>query len=138
MSDTETKKMICIRCPMGCEMDVSITTSGQITIAGNVCKMGQQYAKDEIQNPSRIVTSTVRVRNGEHPLVPVWTTGSVPKDKVTEIMNILGQIELDAPVRVEQVVVKNILNLGVNIEASGCVESNAVKVNNKYAIIAGS
>ena len=122
MSESETKKMICIRCPMGCEMDVSIMNNGQITIAGNVCKMGQQYANDEIYNPSRIVTSTVKVRNGAYPLVSVWTTGAVPKDRVADIVNVLVKTEVDAPVSINQIIIKNVLNLGVDIEASGRID----------------
>jgi len=133
MSDVETKKMICIRCPMGCEMDVTVMNDGQITIAGNTCKMGQQYAKDEISNPSRIVTSTVRVNNGVYPLVSVWTTGAVPKDRVLDVMAVLRTTEIDAPVSVNQIIIKNILNLGVDIEASGNIACETEHVENEFS-----
>jgi len=138
MSGTETKKMICIRCPMGCEMDVSIMNDGQITIAGNVCKMGQQYANDEIRNPSRIVTSTVRVRNGVYPLVPVWTTGAVPKDKVADVMTVLRTTEINAPISVNQIIIKNILNLGVDIEASGDMACETENIKHEFTSIVKS
>jgi len=138
MSNVETKKMICIRCPMGCEMDVAVMNDGQITIAGNTCKMGQQYAKDEISNPSRIVTSTVRVNNGVYPLVSVWTTGAVPKDRVLDVMAVLRAIEIDAPVSVNQIIIKNILNLGVDIEASGNIACEAENIKNEFSSMAKS
>lgn len=119
----EQKKMICIRCPLGCEMDVTVINDGQITIGGNVCKMGRQYAEDELFNPRRIVTTTVRVRNGRYALAPVWTTRPVPKDKVLDIMRVLSEIEIDAPVRVHQIIVSNILGLDADIEASGEIVS---------------
>lgn len=118
----QMQKMICIRCPMGCEMDVSMVDN-RIKVTGNVCKLGRQYAEDELTRPSRIVTSTVRVKDGEHPLVPVWTNGPVPKNRIPEIMEVLRSVEIEAPVDVHQVVVKDILGLGVDVETSGTIES---------------
>lgn len=106
---------------MGCEMEVSLDENNNVKVSGGTCKLGQQYAQDELLNPSRIVTSTVKVKNGFHALVPVWTTQPVPKDKVLDIMKELRNVEIQAPVQVHQIIIKNILGLGVDIETSGSI-----------------
>jgi glycerol-1-phosphate dehydrogenase [NAD(P)+] len=112
---------------MGCEMSVSVNSGGGVEVNGCACKLGKEYAKDELLNPRRIVTSTVKVRNGCRSLVPVWTTGSVLKDRVLDIMKELERVEIEAPVKVHQIIVKNICNLGVDIESSGNVVGRDVE-----------
>ena len=121
---TQEKKFICIRCPRGCEVITSLDGYGSITeIQGNVCKLGRDYVQSEMTNPLRILTTTVRVRNGRHPLVPVWTAQPVPKERVMELARQLRTVTLDAPVSLDQVVLDDALGLGVHVIASGSVES---------------
>jgi CxxC motif-containing protein len=112
---------------MGCEMNVSTNSCGQIDVDGSTCKIGKEYAKDELLNPRRIVTSTIKVTNGCRSLVSVWTTGAVLKDKVYDIMNELERVVIEAPVKVHQIIIKNICNLGVDIESSGNVAREDVE-----------
>ncbi len=117
----QNQNIICIRCPMGCELEVVQDSRGVVRIAGSTCKLGREYAAAELRDPRRIVTTTVRVKGGEHRLVPVWTGGPVPRDRVMEVVEILRELELQAPVKVHDIVVRNILGLGVDVESSGSV-----------------
>jgi CxxC motif-containing protein len=120
---TQEKKLICIRCPRGCEIITSLDGYGSITeIQGNVCKLGQDYVKSELTDPKRVLTTTVRVRNGRHPLVPVWTAEPIPKDRVIELARELRKVTVEAPVVLEQIVLEDALGLGVSVIASGSVE----------------
>jgi len=117
------EKIICIRCPEGCEITVNLDEKKNITeITGNSCKLGLIFAENEIKNPTRMLTTTVKVKNGLLPLVPVYTEKPVPKEKIFEIINELKKIEIEAPIKLNQIIVENIFNLGINILASRDIE----------------
>jgi CxxC motif-containing protein len=117
----QQKKMICIRCPMGCQIEVLLKENNEVEVSGSVCKLGREYAKDEIFNPHRILTSLVRVKYGIYPQVSVWTTKPIPKNRIWDVMKELRKFEIVAPVNVNQILIKNILGLGADIETTGNV-----------------
>jgi len=84
----------------------------------HICKKGLEYAKNELSHSGRVVTSTVKVRNGNHPLVPVYTAAPFPKPLIFDLLDALRHIELQAPVIMGQVILKNALNTGVDVLAS--------------------
>ena len=113
------RKFICIRCPQGCELTTTLDGHGAITsITGNSCKLGIDYAKDEISDPRRTITTTVAVDGGSLVLCPVWSEKPVPKDRIMEIAGLLRSVRLKAPVAINQVITENILGSGINIIAS--------------------
>jgi len=114
----EKRRIICINCPVGCELDVTLDEGKIVEVEGNSCKLGLDYAEQEIFDPRRMVASTVRVKNGFHPLVPVYTEKPVPKPKIFEVLAELRNIELEAPVAVNDIVIENVLHLGINVIAS--------------------
>ncbi len=123
MAENITKKLICIRCPRGCEIQTSLDGYGSIvSIEGNFCKLGIDYANNEIKDPRRTVTTTVRVKNGVYPLVSVWTTNPIPKDRIMDLLVLLKKIELEAPVELSRIVLKNIFGLGIDVVTSGKTE----------------
>ena len=63
----EEKKLTCICCPMGCQLQVTIRDGQVEKVEGNTCKRGAEYGKKEVTNPTRIVTTTVRVHGGSLP-----------------------------------------------------------------------
>lgn len=113
-----TEKIICVTCPMGCTLDVTHDGETVIDVGGNACKRGIQYAEQEIADPRRMVATTVRVRGGVHPLVPVYTNAPFPKPRIFDLLAKLREIELEAPVQGNQVVLENALGTGVNVLAS--------------------
>lgn len=114
----EKRRLICISCPVGCELDVTLDEGKIIDVEGNSCKLGLDYAEQEIFDPRRMVASTVRVKNGFHPLVPVYTEKPIPKPKIFEVLAQLRDIELEAPIAVNDVVIENVLDTGINVIAS--------------------
>lgn len=114
----EKRRLICISCPVGCELDVTLDEGKIIEVEGNSCKLGLDYAEQEIFDPRRMVASTVKVKNGFHPLVPVYTEKPIPKPKIFEVLAELRDIELEAPVAVNDVVIENVLDTGINVIAS--------------------
>lgn len=110
--------LICVSCPMGCHLDIEIPEEGEWVITGNQCKRGIVYAKAELTNPVRVLTTTVRVNNGFLNRVPVRTSDAIPKPKLFEAMTAINQIVLEAPVKVGDVVIENLLGTGIHVLAS--------------------
>ena len=117
----EIKNIICINCPLGCPLTVEVE-NGQVTkVTGNTCKRGEAYAVKEITAPARTVTSTVRVVNGERPVVAVRTKSDIPKDKIFACMEAINAVELTAPVKIGDVVIADVCGTGVDVVASANV-----------------
>lgn len=114
------KSLICVSCPLGCPIEVEIENGEVIAVTGNTCKRGDAYARAEITNPVRSLTTSVKVENGIHPVVPVKSAGAIPKDKMFECMNVINSVTVKAPVKIGDVVIENILGLGVDIVATNC------------------
>lgn len=113
------KKMTCISCPLGCQLEVEINQT--IKVTGNKCRRGEEYAKNEVTNPKRVITSTVKVEGGDRPLVSVKTDKEVPKDKIFEIMQEINKVKLVAPVNIGDIIIKDVLGTGANIVATAKV-----------------
>lgn len=114
----ETKELNCINCPMGCLLTVTLE-DGKITqVTGNTCPRGEKYAHQELTDPRRMLTSTVRVEGGALPLLPVVSADTLPKGKILECAAALRTVTVTAPVKAGAVVAANILGLGVDIVAS--------------------
>lgn len=114
----ETTKLICITCPKGCRLSATLDGKTIVSVEGNTCKRGADYVKAELTDPRRMVATTVRVRNGIHPLCPVYTAMPFPKPRIQELLKELRQVELTAPLQMGAVIVKNALDTGIDIITS--------------------
>ena len=144
MGTVTTRELTCIGCPMGCHLEEStnVVKSNQkligamgcpltvtmeagevISVTGNTCKRGDVYARKEVTNPTRIVTSTVRVSGGDADMVSVKTKEDIPKGKIFECVKALKTVEVPAPVHIGDVLVKDVAGTGVDIVATKNVES---------------
>ena len=107
------KELVCIVCPKGCRLHVD--DENGYTVTGNSCPRGAEYGKNEIQNPTRALTSTVRLSGGAYRRCPVKTEKAVPKGKLLDIMKELNRVEVASPVSIGQVVLTNAAGTGVNV-----------------------
>lgn len=110
------KELICIACPIGCHLE--IFPDEDYRVEGNQCKRGVTYGKKELTNPTRIVTSTAIIEGGIYPRIPVITAGEVPKGMVFEVMKEINTLRLKSPIKSGEVVIKNILNTGIDVITS--------------------
>ena len=117
------KKIICIICPLGCDITVRGEGNTVGSIEGHTCKRGEQYASEEFLAPVRILTTSVKVTNAKSPLVPVRSRDPVPKELLLKCMERLRSLELKAPVGLYDVVVPNILDTGVDIVTTTAMEA---------------
>ena len=114
----EKRELICIGCPMGCPLTVELENGEIKTITGYTCKKGETYARKEVTNPTRIVTSTVRVEGGRADMVSVKTREDIPKDKIFQCVKALKGVTVKAPIRIGDVVVADVAGTGVDIVAT--------------------
>ena len=114
----KTVNLICIGCPLGCPLTVEMEGSEVKAVSGNTCPRGDAYARKEMTNPTRIVTSTVRVAGGRLAMVSVKTASDIPKGKIFDCVKALKDVEVKAPVKIGDVIVENVADTGVNIIAT--------------------
>lgn len=118
----ENKNLICISCPIGCHLEVSLDDNNNVTkVEGNTCKRGITYAEKEITNPTRFVTSTVKVEHGSEERISVKTEFDIPKAKIFDVMKEINKITVEAPIKMDDVVIENVAGTGVNIIATRSV-----------------
>jgi|LSQX01.3.fsa_nt_gb CxxC motif-containing protein len=115
---TEIHELICIACPVGCQIKAQVRQDKIISIEGNQCKRGEIYTQDEIFRPARVVTSTVRVQDAALPVVPVRTAEPVPKKSIGAILQELAQVTVIAPIEFHQTIAHDIAGTGVAVVAS--------------------
>ena len=113
----EERNLTCIGCPLGCALKVTIDGEN-VTVTGNTCKRGADYGAKEVTHPTRIVTSTVCVKNGTIPMVSVKTAQDIPKEKIFDVMKELNRVVVKAPVHREDVIVSDICGTGVDLVAT--------------------
>lgn len=115
------KELTCIGCPMGCALKAEIRGE-EILVSGNQCKRGEKYARSEITNPVRAVTSTVRIIGGTIPRLSVRTAQDVPRDKIFACMEEIQKLKVSAPVQIGDVLIENCAGTGVNVIATKNIE----------------
>lgn len=114
----EIRELVCIGCPLGCNLKVEIGEDRSMKVEGNTCPRGEDYARKELTDPRRIVTSSVCVKGGHLPCVSVKTEADIPKDKIFACIKALKGLELEAPVKIGQVVLENAADTGVAVIAT--------------------
>lgn len=108
------KELICIICPRGCHL----TVDDELNVSGNTCPRGAVYAKQELTHPTRTLTSTVRVVSKTEAMLPVKSNKPLPKEKIFDAMEVINKTCVKAPIKIGDVVIKNIFGLDVDIVAT--------------------
>ncbi|MBQ9328231.1 MAG: DUF1667 domain-containing protein [Solobacterium sp.] len=114
----EKRELTCIGCPMGCQITVELEGQEVLSVTGNTCGIGDRYARNEVVHPERTVTSTVVVDGGDKPRCSVKTAGNIPKDLISACMKEIDSVRVNAPVRIGDVIIENVLDTGVNVVAT--------------------
>jgi CxxC motif-containing protein len=112
------REIICIVCPTGCRIQVNGDDPQALTITGNECKRGKEYALKEISDPRRTLITTVQINHGRLRRLPVRTNGEIPKRSIFPCMEIINRAEVEAPVEIGQVIISDILGTGADIIAT--------------------
>ncbi|MGI6216001.1 MAG: DUF1667 domain-containing protein [Coriobacteriales bacterium] len=107
----------CVSCPLGCQLEVLVDGGNVVSVTGNNCNRGVEYARSEATDPKRVVTALVDVRDSQMP-ASCRTESAISKRLIPQCLKVLRGIELEKPVRIGQVIVENVCDTGVNIIAT--------------------
>ena len=113
----ESRNLTCIGCPMGCALTVTLENGDVLKVEGNTCKRGDSYARREVTNPTRILTTTLPVVGGTAPTVAVKTAGEVPKAMLLDCIRAVKSLSLTAPVAAGQVICADLCGTGAALIA---------------------
>lgn len=108
------RELTCITCPNGCLLQVDETES-EIRVTGNACPRGETFAIAELTHPMRTICSTARTTYPETPVVPVRVSGEIPKERIFDVMKEINNIVLDRRVKRGDVLIPDVLGLGVDV-----------------------
>lgn len=117
-----SSQLICIGCPVGCLITVEKKEDGSLSITGNTCRKGEEYARNEFTAPVRTLTSMIRVENGRGKVIPVKTASEIPKGKIGQCMEQIRTAVVSAPVKVGDVLIENVAGTGIGVIATGNME----------------
>ena len=114
------KELTCIGCPLGCQITVDWDDEAKkvISVTGNTCKNGDIYARKEVTTPTRIVTSSIPVSGGDMVRVSCKTQHDIPKNRIFDVMKEIHAAKAKAPLRIGDVLVKDVCGLGVDVIAT--------------------
>ena len=126
MSDTviETLQFNCTTCPSECLLTVEVErdTNGTVatvhSVTGNSCPRGDKFAHQELTCPMRVLTTTVAVSSGDETLLPVRTAEAIPLALHAQAMVLIRGLVVNAPIRMGDVVLDDLLDTGINLIAS--------------------
>lgn len=110
------RNLTCIICPLGCSL-TAVLENGTVSVSGNTCPRGAEYAKNECTNPVRTVTATVSCGAAR---LPVKTDGPIPKAEIFSCMEIIHALKAQAPVKIGDILCET--PWGANIVAAGNIE----------------
>lgn len=121
----DTKEITCINCPLGCTLSVELDQGDVIKVTGFQCPRGEKYAKKEVLDPRRSITTILPVKGGDIPMVSVKTAGDIPKAKIKDCLLALKGLVFEAPIQEGQVLVEDVCHTGVNIIATKAVSKRS-------------
>lgn len=114
------KEIICISCPIGCHLNVSWDENSKlekqsIKVEENKCSRGENYGREEIMAPKRVITATCSIDSVHMQRIPVKSTDALLKEYMTELIGDIYKLNIKAPVKTGDIVIKNFKNTGIDI-----------------------
>lgn len=120
----ESLQFNCTTCPSECLLTVEVErdANGAVTavrsVTGNSCPRGDTFAHQELTCPMRVLTTTVAVSGGDEALLPVRTSEAIPLELHAQAMDLIRGLVIEAPIRMSDVVLPNLLDTGTDLIAS--------------------
>jgi len=125
--DIEKKHFTCVTCPVGCEVDVEVQDGGIISMTGNKCDKVKEFVLQELKEPMRVLTTTVRIEGAKWAMLPVRTDKPIPKRLFLQAMGELAKVDLRSPVHMAEVIIRDIAGSGANIVATRTMKRRSMQ-----------
>ncbi len=120
----EKRHFTCVTCPVGCEINVELQDGRVVSMEGNKCDKGEEFVLQELEEPMRILTTTVRLKGARWAMLPVRTDAPLPRRLLLRAIEELAGVELQAPVKLYDVVLRGVAGTGANIIATRNMEKS--------------
>ncbi|MCM1161949.1 MAG: DUF1667 domain-containing protein [Roseburia sp.] len=117
----EKKELTCIKCPRGCKILVETEQGMLLSVSGNQCKNGKEYAEKEVTAPTRALTTTVKVLHGNRKVAAVKSKGELPREKLLPAMEQIKEIAVEAPVILGETILEDLCGTGIPLVATACI-----------------
>lgn len=120
----ETLRFNCTTCPSECLLTVEVERDADDAVVevryvtDNSCPRGDKFAHQELTCPVRVLTTTVTVSGGYKALLPVRTAEAIPLALHAQAMNLIRGLVVEAPIRMGDVVLKDLLGTNIDLIAS--------------------
>ena len=111
------RELTCIICPNSCTLNVEETP---MSVSGNLCPRGVQFARQELTDPRRTLTTTIRTADVRKPVLPVKTDGEISKSLIRQAMEEMHRTVIDHPVRAGDIIIEDLCGSGIPVIA--CAE----------------
>lgn len=119
----DAKQFRCIDCPIGCPLELRHEGKEIVEIFGNECNRGAKYARQEFVDPRRGLSTTVAISGAGIPCFPVKISSPIVKDRVMEAVREIHKLHIEAPVKLGQVLIENLLGeKGVHVVACRSID----------------
>jgi len=120
-ADSESvQEVTCVNCPIGCTLSVRLADGQIVSVQGQQCPRGEQYARSEVTDPRRMLTTLVVVNGHQKPL-PVRTTVPIPKHLIPHALKEIHHCLVPAPVRAGAVIIADLCDTGISVIATADV-----------------
>lgn len=125
----KTLQLNCTTCPSECLLTVKVVrdANGAVvevrSVTGNSCPRGDKFARQELTCPMRVLTTTVAVSGGDEALLPVRTAEAIPLALHAQAMDLIRGVVVDAPIRMGDIVLEDILGTNIDLIASMDIDS---------------
>ena len=121
--DTEKRHFTCVVCPVGCEIEVELRDGDVVSMTGNKCNKGKEFVLQELEEPMRVLTTTVPIKGARWAMLPVRTDKPIPRRLMLEVVGGLANVELQTPVKVSDVIATDVAGTGANVVATRNMKS---------------
>ncbi|MBD3352558.1 MAG: DUF1667 domain-containing protein [Candidatus Lokiarchaeota archaeon] len=119
----DSKDFVCVICPNSCRLHVEVGPTGEVDVQGYQCKRGFEYGIQEFLQPIRMLITTMKIENGVLPVIPVRSNKEVPRERIFDAIEVVNQTVAQAPVKMGDILVDNLLDLGIHVIASRDMEA---------------
>ena len=116
------KKLTCIICPNGCHLSIDENT---LNVSGNKCDRGKEFAIKELTNPTRTISTIVKTKYKDVPVIPVKVSKEIPKDMIFKVIEEINKITINHPVKTGDVIISNVCKIeGVDVVITSDILKN--------------
>lgn len=111
--------LTCAVCPKGCQLEIQ--QGGEVT--GNSCAKGVDFARRELVEPERILTTTIRISgNAQQEYLPVRSNGLIKLSEMQDLIDKIHSYRCQAPIKMGQTIIKDIGENHVDIVAQQTID----------------